>query len=41
VEVPMYRSDILHPCDVAEDVAIAYGYNNVPNLLPENDTCGS
>ena len=29
VEVPPTRSDILHPCDVAEDVAIAYGYNNI------------
>ena len=29
VEVPPTRSDILHPCDVAEDVAIAFGYNNI------------
>ena len=29
VEVPPTRSDILHPCDVAEDVAISYGYNNI------------
>ena len=29
VEVPPTRSDILHQCDVAEDVAIAYGYNNI------------
>ena len=29
VEVPPTRSDILHPCDVAEDVAIAYWYNNI------------
>ncbi|XVE58892.1 hypothetical protein DITRI_Ditri04bG0205300 [Diplodiscus trichospermus] len=28
--VPPTRSDILHPCDVMEDVAIAYGYNNIP-----------
>ncbi|TQD79775.1 hypothetical protein C1H46_034638 [Malus baccata] len=30
VSVPPTRSDILHPCDVVEDVAIAYGYNNIP-----------
>jgi phenylalanyl-tRNA synthetase beta chain len=29
VLVPPTRSDILHPCDVAEDMAIAYGYNNL------------
>jgi phenylalanyl-tRNA synthetase beta chain len=41
VEVPMYRSDILHPCDIAEDVAIAFGYNNVPDVLPPAATLGS
>ncbi|KAK6115526.1 hypothetical protein DH2020_007795 [Rehmannia glutinosa] len=30
IYVPPTRSDILHPCDVAEDVAIAYGYNEIP-----------
>lgn len=29
VGVPITRSDILHACDVMEDVAIAYGYNNL------------
>jgi phenylalanyl-tRNA synthetase beta chain len=29
VGVPATRSDILHACDVMEDVAIAYGYNNL------------
>jgi hypothetical protein len=29
VRVPPTRSDILHACDVMEDVAIAYGYNNL------------
>jgi len=29
VTVPATRSDVLHPCDIAEDVAISYGYNNV------------
>ncbi|KAL1825022.1 hypothetical protein DCAR_0313129 [Daucus carota subsp. sativus] len=30
VSVPPTRSDVLHPCDVAEDVAIAYGFNEIP-----------
>jgi len=41
VEVPITRSDILHPCDVAEDVAIAYGYNNVQDALPPTTTLGA
>jgi phenylalanyl-tRNA synthetase beta chain len=28
-EVPFYRADILHPVDVIEDIAIAYGYENI------------
>jgi phenylalanyl-tRNA synthetase beta chain len=35
VSVPAYRNDILHPVDLVEDVAIAYGYHNiVPSLVP-------
>jgi phenylalanyl-tRNA synthetase beta chain len=35
VAVPAYRNDILHPMDLVEDVAIAYGYHNiVPSLVP-------
>lgn len=40
VEVPILRSDILHSCDIAEDVAIAYGYNNVPSIYPSTATTG-
>ncbi|CAJ1944284.1 unnamed protein product [Sphenostylis stenocarpa] len=29
VYVPPTRSDVLHPCDVMEDVAIAYGFNAI------------
>ena len=29
VGAPPNRSDILHPCDLIEDVAIAYGYDNI------------
>lgn len=32
VSVPPTRSDVLHPCDVMEDVAIAYGFNNVKDI---------
>ena len=34
VEVPPTRQDILHACDVVEDVAIAYGYNNIQKQIP-------
>jgi phenylalanyl-tRNA synthetase beta chain len=35
VEVPAYRSDILHDQDIIEDIAIGYGYPNiVPRLVP-------
>lgn len=34
VEVPFYRNDVMHPCDVAEDLAIAVGYNKVPFMEP-------
>lgn len=30
VLVPAYRSDILHPWDIVEDIAIAYGYHRLP-----------
>jgi len=29
IEVPFYRADILHPVDIIEDIAIAYGYENI------------
>ena len=32
VDAPMTRSDILHQCDIAEDLAIAYGYNKIEKL---------
>lgn len=35
IEIPAYRNDIMHPVDLVEDVAIAYGYHNiVPTLVP-------
>ena len=35
VKIPCYRSDIMHPIDLVEDVAIAYGYDNVVPNIPE------
>jgi phenylalanyl-tRNA synthetase beta chain len=35
VTIPCIRSDILHACDIMEDVAIAYGFNNIPRTLPK------
>lgn len=32
VTVDSIRSDILHPCDLAEDIAIAHNYNK-SNIL--------
>uniref|UniRef100_A0A4Y0BF54 Phenylalanine--tRNA ligase beta subunit n=1 Tax=Anopheles funestus TaxID=62324 RepID=A0A4Y0BF54_ANOFN len=34
VEIPPTRHDMLHVCDIYEDVAIAYGYNRIPKTLP-------
>ena len=38
VSVPPTRSDILHECDIMEDVAIAYGFNNIPETMPKTNT---
>uniref|UniRef100_A0A7N0URX8 phenylalanine--tRNA ligase n=1 Tax=Kalanchoe fedtschenkoi TaxID=63787 RepID=A0A7N0URX8_KALFE len=34
VSVPPTRSDVIHACDVMEDVAIAYGFNEIPTRIP-------
>jgi phenylalanyl-tRNA synthetase beta chain len=41
VSVPPTRSDILHAVDVIEDVAIAYGFNNIQLQIPATNTVGS
>jgi len=33
--IPSYRADILHQIDLAEDIAIAYGYENIPEVIPK------
>jgi phenylalanyl-tRNA synthetase beta chain len=49
VRIPCYRVDIMHPIDIVEDIAIAYGYDNIePNwrrlptvggITPEHEFC--
>ncbi len=34
VHIPPTRADVLHQCDIMEDVAIAYGFNNLPKSFP-------
>lgn len=33
--VPAYRADIMHPCDLVEDICIAYGYENLKPEIPK------
>jgi phenylalanyl-tRNA synthetase beta chain len=40
VSVPCYRTDIMHPVDIIEDVAIGFGYENIPPLYPKLGTIG-
>ena len=40
VLIPAYRTDILHEIDIAEDIAIAYGYNNFKVEIPNVATIG-
>ena len=40
VEIPAYRNDIMHPVDLVEDVAIAYGYHNIVPTLVSTLTVG-
>lgn len=40
VEISPWRTDILHPVDIYEDIAIAYGYNNFKPEIPQISTTG-
>lgn len=40
VHVPAFRSDVMHAVDIIEDVAIAYGYNNIQKTVPRSHTTG-
>ena len=39
-QIPPYRNDIIHPRDLMEDIAIAYGYHNIKPSLIETMTVG-
>lgn len=39
--IPCYRTDVWHDSDIADDIARAYGYNNIVPCLPEIATVGS
>lgn len=41
VQVPPTRTDVIHACDVIEDVAIAYGYDNIKKTIPQIYTVSS
>jgi phenylalanyl-tRNA synthetase beta chain len=41
VLVPAYRNDVMHPIDLIEDAAIAYGYENIVPALVPTFTVGS
>ncbi|XP_076174299.1 phenylalanine--tRNA ligase beta subunit isoform X1 [Ptiloglossa arizonensis] len=34
VKVPPTRHDVMHACDIYEDIAIAYGYNKIQKTIP-------
>ena len=34
VDIPITRADVLHQADIMEDVAIGYGFNNLPRNFP-------
>lgn len=38
IKIPPTRRDVLHPCDIYEDIAIAHGYNNIDKIFPEINT---
>ena len=38
--VPCYRVDVMHQVDLIEDVAVAYGYNNIEPLWRDLPTTG-
>lgn len=33
ISMPRWRSDIMHPVDVVEDIAIGHGFENLPEIL--------
>jgi len=40
-EIPPYKSDVFNDCDVADDIARAYGYNNIIPKFPNISSIGN
>ncbi len=40
VQIPQYRTDILHVVDIIEDVAIGHGFDNIVPSMPSTMTAG-
>ncbi|MFH1399296.1 MAG: phenylalanine--tRNA ligase subunit beta [Candidatus Woesearchaeota archaeon] len=40
VLIPAYRAEIMHPVDIVEDIAIAYGFENFKPEIPKVATVG-
>lgn len=40
VQIPCYRIDVMHPIDIVEEIAIAYGYNNIKPFWRKLPTTG-
>ncbi|MBX4196202.1 phenylalanine--tRNA ligase subunit beta [Candidatus Pacearchaeota archaeon] len=40
LKIPPWRIDIMHPVDIIEDIAIAYGYANLVPVVPQIATLG-
>lgn len=38
ITVPCTRPDIFHEVDIIEEVAVAYGFNNLPDIFPQTST---
>ena len=38
--IPPTRPDVMHMADIVEDVAIAYGYDNIVKTQPKTNTTG-
>jgi len=41
VTIPPTRADVLHFCDIAEDCAVAYGFNNIVKTVPKTSCIGN
>lgn len=38
IEIPPTRADIIHACDIVEDAAVAFGFNNIQMTIPKTYT---